>query len=1087
MQQAGKRIAPKIFYTSGTTEKVLTHDEIKKSKPFFNAALVGTVMKGLELELTEELPNVPIYFENTVIYDDETATKVIGPYYLKEKPEYNADSKTYSHILYDHFVLGMIEYKSIDVSYPTTIINFFKKLCEDRGLTTNITSLPNGNRIMAYDKYKGTGYTYRDVFTDIGQATATLFKINENNIEKCNLNNSSIVIDDDILKNKNIILGEHFGPINSVILSRSADSDSIYKRNESLKKWNEFKISDNILMNDNDRVDYLDEIYSALYGVEYDIFNLELVGYGGFEPLQKIEITTNNKTYESYVFNNEEIFTQGYEENIYADLPEETNQDYSISDTTDRRIKETYLIVSKQNQKIEAAVNNSENALSQTTNLTIELGKIQGIVSEKADTTTSAENIGKVKLENINKSEVIMLQIHPTSEDITSTYTSKKVYLSKTFFFASRKVVFENKTGYKIKYRLPADLRVLDDVYDEFTLNLNNRICTVTKRIDIDSNGDKYVLSQPKTETYEYPSLNLEEGDYTVYMPSYKTANIFCRLMTKNAYTEQFAVKVEVESMFEQLKDQITLQVNKKLEDYSTTTEMNSAIVMKANEINNSVNLKIKNVNGNIKDINATLSLKVDEKNLISIINAKADVIKLEGNRFSWTSSNSSLSEDGTLKAKNVDISGKITATSGTFFGKITATSGKIGGFVIGTNNITNTTENCWVAISNATNSNKDFLVVRTGTSEANYAYPFWVRGDGTFHAEKADITGKITATSGSFTGRVTANSGKIADWSITEGKIYAGDSTTGVAVVQRPARNMNWVFAAGGKSHDSYADCPFRVSKAGKLYATGVEISGKITATSGSISGSLVTSGINANNLSSGSVTSCNIDIYNGTGFLRMLNGSAYHPFVSALNVARGSGGVVFRSSGDRTNTGNNIGQIYADANVIYISAENGTNIANYLKCGNIGISGNKVRGNSDTEITLNYSVVLKPNPNGGAYIWGTEDYNKILTSGGSPSTLSVKEFVKEKDTSDIPGILKLIKLYDYKYIQKIENGKEDYGYIIDYLEEIPNIKNYLNFYNSERNGIKFKQLAHEQISKFLLGAVVELQKQIEELKERR
>ena len=43
---------------------------------------------------------------------------------------------------------------------------------------------------------------------------------------------------------------------------------------------------------------------------------------------------------------------------------------------------------------------------------------------------------------------------------------------------------------------------------------------------------------------------------------------------------------------------------------------------------------------------------------------------------------------------------------------------------------------------------------------------------------------------------------------------------------MQLPGDNMKYVFAAGGTSHDSYADCPFRVTKDGKLYASSGKIS---------------------------------------------------------------------------------------------------------------------------------------------------------------------------------------------------------------------------------------------------------------------
>lgn len=86
----------------------------------------------------------------------------------------------------------------------------------------------------------------------------------------------------------------------------------------------------------------------------------------------------------------------------------------------------------------------------------------------------------------------------------------------------------------------------------------------------------------------------------------------------------------------------------------------------------------------------------------------------------------------------------------------------------------------------------------------------------------------------------IKAESGTIGGWTITGNKMYAGDGSTEsrVAVVQKPASNTTWVFAAGGTSHSNYEDCPFRVDKYGKLYATGAEITGNFSADSGTIGG---------------------------------------------------------------------------------------------------------------------------------------------------------------------------------------------------------------------------------------------------------
>lgn len=86
--------------------------------------------------------------------------------------------------------------------------------------------------------------------------------------------------------------------------------------------------------------------------------------------------------------------------------------------------------------------------------------------------------------------------------------------------------------------------------------------------------------------------------------------------------------------------------------------------------------------------------------------------------------------------------------------------------------------------------------------------------------------TGSITADKISVDD-LSAITAKIGSWSITTNKIYAGDAETGTAVMQRPTVNTKWVFAAGGKDHTNYGDCPFRVDKEGNLYSTRGTIGG--------------------------------------------------------------------------------------------------------------------------------------------------------------------------------------------------------------------------------------------------------------------
>ena len=60
-----------------------------------------------------------------------------------------------------------------------------------------------------------------------------------------------------------------------------------------------------------------------------------------------------------------------------------------------------------------------------------------------------------------------------------------------------------------------------------------------------------------------------------------------------------------------------------------------------------------------------SINLKVSKGDISSQLSVESGAVSIKSNRFSWESTNSSLSSDGKLTAKNVDLSGKITASSG--------------------------------------------------------------------------------------------------------------------------------------------------------------------------------------------------------------------------------------------------------------------------------------------------------------------------------------------------------------------------------------------------------------------------------------
>ena len=130
---------------------------------------------------------------------------------------------------------------------------------------------------------------------------------------------------------------------------------------------------------------------------------------------------------------------------------------------------------------------------------------------------------------------------------------------------------------------------------------------------------------------------------------------------------------------------------------------------------------------------------------------------------------------------------------------------------------------------------------------------------------------GKITATDGMFSGKITATEGQIGAFTITGTKLYG--TKDGKTVMINVPKTGTYVFAAGGSTHDSYSDCPFRVTYEGKMYATNAEIKGKVTATSGEIGGCKISDGvlkiknaniesINADKITSGKISTDRLDV---------------------------------------------------------------------------------------------------------------------------------------------------------------------------------------------------------------------------------
>ena len=185
------------------------------------------------------------------------------------------------------------------------------------------------------------------------------------------------------------------------------------------------------------------------------------------------------------------------------------------------------------------------------------------------------------------------------------------------------------------------------------------------------------------------------------------------------------------------------------------------------------------------------------------------------------------VSEEGLLTARNALIYGTVYATDGEFIGRIVADEGKIGGWNITSNAL---------QYKDASDITQMFLS-GTGVQSTNHTVGSHTGKDFLIWANS-----KFGVTN---TGEVYATAGQIAGWKISattlKGPKKINDQWYGVGLSIANVGSGGNCLAIGemlDESMSNWNNAAFRVTGLGKLYATGAEVEGKITATEGNIGG---------------------------------------------------------------------------------------------------------------------------------------------------------------------------------------------------------------------------------------------------------
>jgi len=269
------------------------------------------------------------------------------------------DTGVTSIIGYDKMINTMTKYSRLNVEYPIDLYNYTKQLCTSCGLELGNDTFIHNNWQINQELWENIdGITYRDILVQIAQATASTCTIsNDDKVYFKYLTDTNEQLTYDNMKK--LKLEPIYGEINSVVLSRTPQEDNIYMRDEESIQINgltEYKIENNEII-DKDRDNAMTPIYNTLHGISYYPFETTTEGLGWYEIADSLDIVNDTgDVFNTSLFNFSISVDGGIKEILKTTADTKTQTQYQYATTIAKRVKNTEIVVNKQEQYIEQLV-----------------------------------------------------------------------------------------------------------------------------------------------------------------------------------------------------------------------------------------------------------------------------------------------------------------------------------------------------------------------------------------------------------------------------------------------------------------------------------------------------------------------------------------------------------------------------------------------------------------------------------------------------------------------------------------------------------------------------------------------------------
>jgi len=424
-----------------------------------DGSMVGSVyIKQLEAHLIDALDDT---LENnefeasvgvTYLEDEEEVTEYINlGSYIVEKPTDEQTENFSSFIAYDTLMKHIDEKYSTNLDYENntiTVGDIYVELCASMELIPTNTTFTNSTLTVEKNPFTN-GEKNRDVLTSIAMVACAFVDIDYESGE-IDLKWVSDTLDYTFQKDDYSSLEGGkvvYGPINSLVIRSSfSETENVsYQDEESVQDIGEHQlviIEDYFLYNSTKRQEVLMDIWDKVNGLTYT--ECELTTYTGKPFLKagnKIRIYTDENEYiDTYILENEFTFDGSFKSVIKSPVLTEqeikSKQDVGLRE----RLRNTEIIVNKQEGIISEIVSQTDENTSNISSLQIDVNGISTNVASFEQTTNDqlssiSDDLSSYREVTDNELETINGKFGnlATTDDISGIAHSVEVLQSDTY------------------------------------------------------------------------------------------------------------------------------------------------------------------------------------------------------------------------------------------------------------------------------------------------------------------------------------------------------------------------------------------------------------------------------------------------------------------------------------------------------------------------------------------------------------------------------------------------------------------------------------------------------------------------------